>query len=273
MKKIYSLILLSAILHQTKANAQSNCDAGYETPIFTNTMLIPANYAFAIKVTAASAGTLTDICAWNAGLSTLNMKMAVYDDNSGVPGNLIASTASFNVTSTSGVLTEPVTPVAIVPGNYYLVGIIDANGSPITIDNTTGATVFQMPLIFSNSFPPTGGSFSTTTGHPVNIWMKITCSTSGINEVIGSGNLIMDTYPNPVYDNYTLALNASMPMNLSIMIYDANGQVVNKVDEKILAGETKVDLSLNGFAPGIYLLRVVDESQQVMIARRMIKEK
>lgn len=65
---------------------------------------------FAFKATLSSNGNLNAI-----GINTvvtgvgINVKLAVYDDNAGLPGNLIAFTGSNAVTGSSMLI--PVTPV------------------------------------------------------------------------------------------------------------------------------------------------------------------
>ncbi|HET6992162.1 MAG TPA: T9SS type A sorting domain-containing protein [Bacteroidia bacterium] len=272
MKKIYTLLASVSLFSALSLNAQTNCNAGYESPVFPNTMNIPSNTAFAIRVTAASAGTLTDLCMYNSGVSIVNMKMAVYDDNGGVPGNLVASTGSFALTNTPGAMVVPVTPVNIIPGDYYLTGVIDASASPIAVDNTTSVTIFAMSLPFSSSFPATGTSFSTAPGNPVNIWMNITCSTSGIQETVGAHSLSMNGYPVPAHDVYSMSFHSTTAMKVVISLYNSNGQKVSESEEPIGAGESKIDLPLNGLAEGLYFLRITNEAREVLISKSLVRE-
>ncbi|HTL82006.1 MAG TPA: hypothetical protein VL651_09895, partial [Bacteroidia bacterium] len=85
MKQFYASLFL-ALFFVTSGHAQSNCNAGYESPTFANTQSVPANTIFTITVTASSAGTLTGISFYNTGMSTANIKCCVYDDAAGLPG-------------------------------------------------------------------------------------------------------------------------------------------------------------------------------------------
>jgi hypothetical protein len=271
MKKVFTL-LTGLCLSVIYLNAQTGCNAGYESPVFTNTMNVPPNLAFAIRVTATNAGTLTDLCMWNSGMSFANMKMALYDDNAGAPGNLIASTAVFALTNTAGAMVIPVTSVAIVPGDYYLAGIVDASSSPIPVDNTTTFNIYALPMSFSSPFPATGSSFGTVSGGPVNIWMNITCATSGIQETIGENTLSMEGNPVPAHDIYSMAFHSQKSMPVNISLYNPSGQKISDYEASVTEGESKIDLSLSDLAEGIYMLRISNEEGQILISKKIIRE-
>lgn len=271
MKK--PLLLLAFVLSAgTAAFAQANCNAGYETTVFPNSMNIPANTLFAIRVTAASAGTLTDLSMYNSGNSALNIKLAVYADNAGVPGNLVASTGPIALTMTAGVITTPVTPVAVAAGDYYLAGVIDASGSPIPVDNTTSLTLYGTSMSFASSFPASGTGFATIPGNPVNIWMNITCSTTGLPETAGNPTFIMSSYPSPVRENYFMDFHSAFAQQVTAEVYDCRGAIVLSQAISVAAGESSSSLSMTNLAPGIYFLRMHDASGNMLVNRKLIKE-
>lgn len=263
----FSVLVLSA----SSVVAQTNCNAGFESPVFPNTMNVPPNTLFAIRVTAANAGTLTDISVYNSGLSSANIKLAVYDDNGGVPGNLVASTGPVALTMTAGVITTSVTPVAVAAGDYYLAGVLDVSASALPLDNTTQVTLYGTAMPYANPFPANGSAFSTVPGNPVNIWMNITCSTTGVSEVAGNPSFSMNSYPSPVNENCILEFNSGFSLEASADVYDCNGQLVIGQALYIAAGESTTTITMSDLAPGIYFMVLHDAIGNVVAARKVIK--
>lgn len=271
MKKIY--LFAAALLATTNfLFAQTNCNAGNETPVFSFVGPVPGGICVIMPVTAANAGTITDISINNTGQSLANIKFCVYDDNAGNPGNLIASTSAAALTMTAGTFTVPlITPVVIAPGVYYVGAVMDQTASPITIDNTTTTTLYMFGMTFSNAFPANGSSFSSATQNPVNIWMNITCNLSGVQETADNA-LTMSGYPVPASGVYTMNFHSGNSRSALISVYNANGELVLENATNIPAGESSQQLSLAELAAGIYFIRITDGDGEEMISRKLIKE-
>jgi hypothetical protein len=92
-----------------------------------------------------------------------HLKVAIYDDNNGVPGNLISSSASENVTLSTW------TPISLPAGvnlskktPYWLAAIADAN--IIVADSTPGWTDSRyINSNFINAFPDPAGQYGSLT--------------------------------------------------------------------------------------------------------------
>jgi hypothetical protein len=148
--------------------------------------------------------------------------MAVYDDNSGSVGNLIANTLSTSITG--GSMTIPVTSsVSIVPGNYYIAAEIDAAGSVIGYDGSASVTVYGTSAVYANPFPANGSSFTTLAGNPVNVWMNITCITEVDESTV---SVEFSIFPNPVTSQLTIQHLGKNNSVSGFMITDMAGRII-----------------------------------------------
>lgn len=264
--KLLTLLMvcgISSLLH-----AQTGCNVGYETPIFSNSFSVPANTVFTLACTASNAGTLTGISVNGITAGGINIRMAVYDDNAGLPGNLIAYTSSVPVAI--GTVTAPVTPVFIVPGVYHVGAVVDMGSSPVSVDAST-TTIYASSMTFSGAFPATGAGFATLPGNTVNIWMNVTCSSSGIDESSNSSLQFISGYPNPVKDGYELSIQAFHSETLWVELYNPLGQLEMKKEVQLVGGLSTIPVRMDQLDPGIYFERIVKQDGELVHSRSVVK--
>ena len=83
-----------------------------------------------------------------------------------------------------------------------------------------------------------------------------------------AGLAIGAAYPNPTRGLAKLDLQLDRALDLRVALYDVVGrQVATLADGPVAAGETTLELAVDGLAPGVYLLRVEADGQAVV--RRM----
>jgi hypothetical protein len=63
-------------------------------------------------------------------------------------------------------------------------------------------------------------------------------------------------WPNPVTDNFSLALNSSRNGNLILTIVDLNGREVRTSNASVVAGNNQLPMDVSGLEPGMYVLRL-----------------
>lgn len=269
-KKIFFLpfIVLGSIVNSTQA--QTGCNVGYESPVFANPVNLPSNTAFFLKFTVTVSGTLTGISINGENAPGINVKMAVYNDIAGSPGNLVAESAIVPVTT--GTVTASVTSTAITPGDYYVGAIISSAGTVITADGST-ATIYGMSMPFSSSFPASASGFSSIPGNPVNIWMDITCVSSGIDELPADNSFIVNAYPNPMYKTLHLNCVSADPVSVVISLYDLQGRLLCEDKKELMKGDNDVSLNVADLTEGCYLERIVTEDRRLLDQHLLIKQK
>lgn len=263
--KFRNLLFLSAFAF-TGLHAQ-NCDVGNDSA-FGSSISLVSNLAYAIKFTVASPGTLTAISVMPGSpqVNGVNVKMAVYTDNAGQPGSLFASTGA--VPFSGLVATATVTPVAISPGDYHVVGIID-NNAAVAYNPSSPLTLYGYSMPFVNSFPSTGASFTQTPGYAVNIWMSITCISSGMEQDVYADAAAV--FPNPAADRFSIALHAQKSSAVLVEIYDACGLLLAETPVSLSPGNSTVELPLQEYARGLYFIRV-SENGGLVYEGKIVKE-
>lgn len=93
----------------------------------------------------------------------------------------------------------------------------------------------------------------------------------GINDA-GKAEDKLSVYPNPNNGNFTIAgSNLYSSSTLDIRLLNIYGQVVYKDAGYIVEGNLHKDISLNDVPPGIYILRVSDDSNNITSKRILIK--
>jgi hypothetical protein len=64
----------------------------------------------------------------------------------------------------------------------------------------------------------------------------------------------ISVYPNPNNGQFTVSFNASENGTATIRMYDLAGKVVLNRSHNVTAGQGSVDIEMNGYASGIYML-------------------
>ena len=113
----------------------------------------PANYMMGCKFSATEAGTVTKISAYIRALSgTANVRVAIYSDNSGVPGTLLAQSGAVSVGTTASWVNFTLSCNVSASASYWLILQWD---SSITIYFASGATsqFAYTPQSYASGFP------------------------------------------------------------------------------------------------------------------------
>ena len=83
-------------------------------------------------------------------------------------------------------------------------------------------------------------------------------SYSRIVNVYHGNETLVNLYPNPVNTELYVEINTPKATVAKIKIMDAAGRVVRAVDMQLQAGNNKSDISMEGLADGIYMVKVTD---------------
>lgn len=93
----------------------------------------------------------------------VNFQMAIYDDTGGVPNNLVTNTTISSVGT--GIVSLPVAPVQLEPGDYWIMAIYEGDGNHSNVNqNSQRSPVYYNPLPFGSPIPPNASGFSSYTG-------------------------------------------------------------------------------------------------------------
>lgn len=130
----------------------------YNTAGLTVAASMGANYLLGTKFTLSDmTGKLQSLNLLGRNTGT-NVQMALYNDNNGVPGTLVASSIT-GVVNSWGITTLPVTAnVTLLPGNYWIMAVYSATGDHVFKRSGT-ATVYYKGLIYGNAPPSNASDF------------------------------------------------------------------------------------------------------------------
>jgi hypothetical protein len=170
-RKLLFVFALTAVF--TNADAQCTFTVGNENPGFTTPASFTLNYILGTKYTVPVEGTLVSLNIFGLGTNS-DFQMCVYEDNAGVPGNLITTSAAGIVTN--GVIALPVTPVVLPAGEYWLMAIYNNSGgsSGHTYYTTSASTtVYYQSLVYGSPMPANASGFLNYTGQDFHYWMVL----------------------------------------------------------------------------------------------------
>ncbi len=125
------------------------------------------------KLTVPQGGTLTSLNLVGNNTSA-NVRMALYDDNSNYPGNLIVESSPGVIGE--GLVSLPVPPTPLPAGDYWIMALYEAPGDHVFIIGS-GSLPFGV-LPYGDPMPAAFGSllnFPNTTGINPNYSMSIVC--------------------------------------------------------------------------------------------------
>jgi dienelactone hydrolase len=84
----------------------------------------------------------------------------------------------------------------------------------------------------------------------------------------GKGSTV-SVYPNPSHGNSTLSLSLVQASKVSLSIIDGRGAVVRRTQLQLPAGNTSIPLNMQGYASGVYTIKVDfdNQSQTIQLAK------
>lgn len=245
---MYRIIII--IFLSTSFVYAQDCNVGNEDATdFTDAGPWQPNFLLGTKYTLNSLGTLHSInmIGTNTGAQ---IQMAVYDDNAGIPNNLIAFT---NIsTINEGLNSLPVDPIQLEPGDYWIMAIYNIQGihsfSQAPFDNLT----FYNNINFGDNLPVNASAFSSYYARKMTYFLEISCDTLSIN---GSElNDQLSIFPNPTYSKIHIQKNNLN--NYQLKIINALGKTIKTYE--IHSKENNIDLSY--LVKGIYFLMIKSDS-------------
>jgi len=248
---LFLLLISSAIFAQ-------NCNIGNQSSTgFTNSAdPIFKDYLVGIKFRLNDTGTVRtlNLIGRNTGTS---VKMALYKDKLGVPGNLVDSTSIGTVTS--GVVSFPITPTVLDTGFYWVMAIYSSNGGHTYSKTETGSNVYYNIQPFNSSIPLNASNFilykSNTT---FTYFLGIDCGiTTGITQAANSS--VINFYPNPATDAITIN---TLP-NLVGKTYSITNISGIQIATGQLTNETNV-IDIHGLEAGMYFMILGDREREIV---------
>ncbi len=245
MKK-FTIFFITMVFMTFSAFSQ-DCNIGNSDgsdPDFTMGNFTP-EYLLGVHFTLSEVGVLHSLNMIGNGTGSL-FQMAIYNDNGGVPNNLVTYTGISTVGT--GVMSLPITPVELPAGDYWIMAIYDDNGSGTNQSNvnTSAGTnvVYYTGLNFGDPIPTNASAFTSYTGQDFLYFAEISCGALSVNDFQEN---TVSISPNPASD-YLMISN--LKESTMFKIYDLTGK---KLFEKELdAINNKIDVS--NLAVGTYLL-------------------
>jgi hypothetical protein len=241
----YILIFIAGILISSIAHSQ-NCNIGNEDTLNFNMTsgAFTKNVLLGVQFTLNTQGVLNSInlIGKNTGAQ---VRMAVYDDNNGVPNNLIASTGTTIVGN--GIISLPVISTQLFPGDYWVMAIYDSTAVHTYEDSTAvGNVLYYNPLNFGSSIPSNASNFLSYSGDDFTYFLDITCGTVGVDNLELKNHISI--YPNPSSD--FIHISNIKEENYVLEIFDFSGNKVKTIE--ITSGEAEI--SIGNLSKGIYLV-------------------
>ncbi|MBK9299304.1 MAG: T9SS type A sorting domain-containing protein [Bacteroidetes bacterium] len=83
-------------------------------------------------------------------------------------------------------------------------------------------------------------------------------SYSKVVNVYHGNETMVSLYPNPVNTQLNIEINIPNASIAQIKIMDATGRVVRAVDMQLQAGNNKSDISMEGLADGVYMIKITN---------------
>lgn len=157
---LFKSIIASFLFLFFSSAANSQCSFGNENPGFPGPSSYGANYLLGVKYNCPNPMTIDALHLYGLGTNS-NVQMAIYEDNMGVPGNLLAASA-LGVVGT-GDISLAIPPTNLTAGDYWIMAIYDnINGldGHTNYTTTTTKTVYYTSLPFGNPMPTNANGFT-----------------------------------------------------------------------------------------------------------------
>lgn len=205
-----------------------------------------ADYILGVDFTLSQVGVLHSLNMIGNGTGA-GLQMAIYDDNGGVPNNLIAFTAISTVGT--GVVSLPVTPVQLPAGNYWIMAIYDNNGSSTDHTNVNysdpTSIVYYDGVPFGSALPNNASAFVSYAGQDFLYFAEISCGPLSVQDFEQN---VISISPNPASD-YILIGN--LKEDTKCQIFDLTGKKL--LEQELSDANNQMDISR--LAIGTYLLK------------------
>ena len=246
MKK--QIITFSIMLMGVWAFSQ-NCILGNAEKVNFVAEVFPANYLLGSKYTLNESKTLNAINLIGNSENT-KVQMAVYNDNSGNPGELICKTEIIDLKKE--VMKLPVTSVELQSGTYWIMAVYDKKGNHTYINfNADGNEVFYSRLNFGEEMPKEATGFMSFKGQDYTYFLSFDCGDS-------LGGESIQLFPNPTRETLTIS-NLKKPRTIKIM---------NHLQEEFFNGVISPEaniIDVKYYPKGMYFLSIDDGLLKVFI--------
>jgi len=100
-----------------------------------------------------------------------------------------------------------------------------------------------------------------------------TCPESGNNKEIATtvASNVSQIYPNPAVDTFSIDLSTTVGSEVSLTIYSINGAIVKTSKVQLVEGFNTINEDITSLGSGIYFVRLVNESNNETIVRKLVK--
>tara|TARA_B110000114_G_scaffold104011_1_gene109461 strand:+ start:432 stop:983 length:552 start_codon:yes stop_codon:yes gene_type:complete len=170
--------------------------------------------------------------------------MAVYTGYTGVPNNLITSSAQSTVGN--GFTTLPVSPVLLPAGDYWVMAVYEIGGNSSDYNpNAAGNVVYYQSLQYGDTIPTNASSFLSYSGQDFLYSLSIDCgNTLSIDDLNFENKFSL--FSNPSSD-FISVLNLKSAENYLIV-----NQLGQEIKRGIISNQEKIDI--RNFTNGLYFL-------------------
>lgn len=144
----------------------------YDPTGFTEDPNFSANNLLGTKYTVSVPGELNGLGL--IGRNTAGqVKMALYADNQGAPGDFVAETVTGTLDSTDPITLSINPPVNLNPGDYWVMAVYETTGDH-TYRNTTSEETYYTQLAFGDPIPGSAANFQSYPGGAYTYYMSFT---------------------------------------------------------------------------------------------------
>lgn len=94
---------------------------------------------------------------------------------------------------------------------------------------------------------------------------------SGTNNGVISGDLIINTYPNPAINFVNISVKTSKSTSLNVLVYDAQGKLIKEMlNNSVSTGSSTIKLNVEGLPIGEYFILI--EGNGIKVMKQILKK-